>query len=200
MIQASGASRILTCDLHAGQIQGFFDIPLDHLDASAIFVPHIRKLKLENLIIASPDVGGSARAREYAKHFNADIVICDKHRERANEVTSMQVIGNVENGNVILVDDMIDTAGTICKASTILLEKGAKSVRAVCTHGVLSGEAYENIESSNLHEVIISDTIPIKKESSRIKVLTTANLFAMAIRRIKDNESISTLFLDKENQ
>lgn len=196
VFSAAGANRLMTMDLHAGQIQGFFDIPVDHLNASAIFVPYIRSLKLDNLVFASPDVGGSARARSYAKFFEADMVICDKHRKRANEIASMQVIGDVEGKDVILVDDMIDTAGTICKAAGIIKDKGATSVRAVCTHGVLSGKAYENINNSVLDEVVISDTILPKQESSKIKVLTVADLFAKAIRRTHNYESISELFIN----
>jgi ribose-phosphate pyrophosphokinase len=195
LLSAAGANRLMTMDLHAGQIQGFFEFPVDHLDGTAIFVPYIRNLKLPNLVFASPDVGGSARARTYAKFFEADMVICDKHRKRANEIASMQVIGDVKDKDVILVDDMIDTAGTICKAAGIIKDKGAASVRAVCTHGVLSGKAYENIEGSVLEEVIITDTIPSKRESEKIKVLTVAALFAKGIRRIHSHESISELFI-----
>ncbi|MBV6645819.1 MAG: ribose-phosphate pyrophosphokinase [Cyclobacteriaceae bacterium] len=195
VLSAAGATRIVTMDLHAGQIQGFFDIPVDHLDASAIFIPHIKNLKLDNLIFASPDVGGSARARSYAKFFEAEMVICDKHRKRANEIASMQVIGDVNGADVIIVDDLIDTAGTICKAAGILKDKGAKSVRAICTHGILSGKAYENIEASALEEVLITDSIPPKGSSNKIKVLTVADLFAKAIRKIHDHESISSLFI-----
>ncbi len=192
---SAGADRLVTCDLHAQQIQGFFDIPVDHLDGSAIFVPYLKSLKLDNLIFASPDVGGTARARAYAKMFEVDMVVCDKHRKRANEIASMQVIGDVEGKDVVLVDDMVDTAGTISKASTIIKEKGANSVRAIATHGVLSGNAYKNIEGSALEELIITDTIPQKEESNKIKVLTVADLFAKAIRKIHDRESISSLFI-----
>ena len=195
LITAAGADRMMTCDLHAGQIQGFFDIPVDHLDGSYIFVPYLRSLNLDNIVFASPDVGGTKRARNYAQFFNADMVICDKHRARANEVTSMQVIGEVEGKDIILVDDIIDTGGTLAKASQILKEKGAKSVRAVITHPVLSGKAYENIENSELEELIVTDTIPLKKESSKIKVLSVADMFAKAIRKLHDNESISSLFI-----
>lgn len=196
MIMSAGADRIMTCDLHAGQIQGFFDIPLDHLNGSAIFVPYLKSLDLgDNLIFASPDVGGVSRARAYAKHFEVDMVVCDKHRKRANEVASMQVIGDVEGKDVVLVDDLVDTAGTMCKAAEILLDKGANSVRAIATHGVLSGKAYENIENSKLSELVITDTIPIKKESSKIKVLTVAELFAKAIHAVTGNDSISALFI-----
>ena len=195
LLSAAGADRIMTCDLHAGQIQGFFDIPVDHLDGSYIFIPYIQSLNLENLIFASPDVGGTKRTMEFAKYFEADMVICDKHRKRANEIASMQVIGDVEGKDVVLVDDLIDTAGTLSKAAGIIKEKGAKSVRAVCTHPVLSGKAYENIENSELEELIVCDTIPLKQESSKIKVLTVADLFAKAIRKIHDHESISSLFV-----
>jgi len=196
ILTSAGAGRLMTCDLHAGQIQGFFDIPVDHLDGSSILVPYIKSLKLENLLFATPDVGGTARARNYAKYFEADMVVCDKHRKRANEIASMQVIGDVTDADVILVDDMVDTAGTICKAANLLKEKGARSVRAVCTHGVLSGKAYENIENSELEELIITDTIPQKNHSNKIRVLTVADLFAKAIRKIHDHESISSLFIN----
>lgn len=195
LISAAGADRIMTCDLHAGQIQGFFDIPVDHLDGSYIFIPYIKSLGLENLLFASPDVGGTKRTMEFAKYFQTDMVICDKHRKRANEIASMQVIGDVEGKDVVLVDDLIDTAGTLSKAAGIIKEKGANSVRAVCTHPVLSGKAYENIENSQLEELIVTDTIPQRQESSKIKVLTVADLFAKAIRKIDDHESISSLFV-----
>jgi len=195
LLTAAGANRLMTMDLHAGQIQGFFDIPVDHLDGSAIFVPYIKNLNLDNLIFASPDVGGTARARTFAKFFEADMVVCDKHRKRANEIASMQVIGDVEGKDVILVDDLADTAGTICKAANLLKEKGATSVRAVCTHAILSGKAYENIEASDLDEMITSDTIAQKQKSDKITVLTVAELFAKAIRKVHDHESISALFI-----
>jgi len=194
-IQSVGADRIMTCDLHAGQIQGFFDIPVDHLDGSAIFVPYIRSLNLENLTFASPDVGGLGRARMFAKNFGSDIVVCDKHRARANEIASMQVIGNVEGRDVILVDDMIDTAGTMTTAAQLIKDKGAKSVRAIATHAVLSGPAYERIENSVLEELVVSDTIPLKQESPKIKVLTFSDLFARAISNVVTHDSISSLFI-----
>ncbi|WP_128543530.1 ribose-phosphate pyrophosphokinase [Larkinella soli] len=194
MLAAAGADRLMTVDLHAGQIQGFFDFPVDHLEGASVFVPYIRSLNLENLIIASPDVGGAARARSFAKHFNADIVLCDKHRKRANEIASMQVIGDVEGANVVLVDDLIDTGGTLCKASEIILDKGAKSVRAVCTHAVMSGKAHENIASSTLEELVVSDTLPMRQPNAKIRVLSVSELFAKAIGRIRDHESISSLF------
>jgi ribose-phosphate pyrophosphokinase len=195
LLTAAGANRLMTMDLHAGQIQGFFDIPVDHLDGTAIFVPYIRSLNLKKLIFASPDVGGTARARSYAKHFAVDMVVCDKHRKRANEIASMQVIGDVEGKDVVLVDDMADTAGTISKAANLLKEKGANSVRAICTHPILSGKAYENIEASALEELITTDTIKLKQESEKINVLSVAELFAKAIRKVHDHESISALFL-----
>ena len=195
LISAAGADRIMTCDLHAGQIQGFFDIPVDHLDGSFIFVPYVRSLKLDNLLIASPDVGGTKRARAFAKHFEVDMVVIDKYRKRANEVASMQVIGNVEDKDVILVDDLIDTGGTLAKASIVLKEEGARSVRAIATHPILSGNAYENIENSSLEELVVTDTIPLYRESDKIKVLSVANLFAKGIRKTHTNESISSLFI-----
>lgn len=195
VLTSAGADRIMTCDLHAGQIQGFFDIPVDHLDGTSIFYPYLKGLNLDNLIIASPDVGGTARARAYAKLLEVDMVVCDKQRKRANEVASMQVIGDVEGKDVVLVDDLVDTAGTMSKAATIIKEKGATSVRAIATHGVLSGNAHEKIENSALEELVVTDTIPQKSGSSKIKVLTVADLFAKAIRKIHDHESISTLFI-----
>jgi ribose-phosphate pyrophosphokinase len=186
----------MTCDLHAGQIQGFFDFPVDHLDGAAIFVPYLRSLHLDNLLFASPDVGGVSRARTFAKYFQADIVVCDKHRKRANEIASMQVIGDVEGANVVLIDDLIDTGGTICKAAEIIMEKGAKSVRAICTHPIMSNKAYENVNNSVLEELVVSDTIPLKQSSSKIKVLTVAELFSKAIRNVHDHESISSLFIN----
>jgi len=195
ILSAAGAQRILTMDLHADQIQGFFDIPVDHMDGSAVFVPYLKSLELSEIIFASPDVGGVKRARSYAKFFNADMVVCDKHRERANQIASMQLIGNVEDCDVVLVDDLIDTGGTICSAAKLLLDKGAKSVRAICTHAVLSGKAYENVNNSALEELVVTDTIPLKKDSDKIKVLTASHLFAKAIRKIHDQESISSLFL-----
>jgi ribose-phosphate pyrophosphokinase len=185
----------MACDLHADQIQGFFDIPVDHLDGSYIFVPYLKSLKLADIMFASPDVGGIKRARSFAKFFDAELAVCDKYRKEANKVSSMRLIGEVEGKDVVLVDDLVDTAGTICKAAVLLKEKGAKSVRAVCTHPVLSGKAYENIENSVLEELAVSDTIPLKQASSKIKVLSVSDLYAKAIRKIHDNESISSLFI-----
>lgn len=195
LLQAAGANRVVTMDLHAGQIQGFFDIPVDHLQSTVIFYPYLEMLGASNFIFAAPDVGGVKRAREYAKYFGTDLVICDKHRERANQVAGMTVIGDVEGRDVVLVDDIIDTAGTLTKAAQLLLDKGAKSVRAVCTHPVLSGPAYERIEASPLEELIVCDTIPLTQQSPKIKVLSTAKLFSHAIKNICEHRSISQLFV-----
>lgn len=196
LLQAAGANRIMTMDLHADQLQGFFDIPVDHLKSEAIFIPAIEKLQLEDVVFASPDVGGVKRARIYAQYFAREMVICDKYRKRANEVASMTVIGEVRGKDVILVDDICDTAGTLCKAADMLIENGAKSVRAFITHPVLSGKAYENIESSKLEEIFVSDTIPMKRTSPKIKVLSSAQLFARAIRNTHEHRSISALFVE----
>lgn len=195
LISAAGADRIMTCDLHADQIQGFFDIPVDHLDGNYIFVPYLKSLNLPNIMFASPDVGGIKRARSFAKFFDAELAVCDKHRKVANKIESMRLIGEVEGKDVILVDDLVDTAGTICRAAELLKEKGANSVRAVCTHPVLSGSAYQTIENSALEEMAVSDTLPLKNESKKIKVLSVSDLFAKAIRKIHDHESISSLFI-----
>src|ERR1041384_1083502 len=189
LISAAGASRIMTCDLHADQIQGFFDIPVDHLDGAYIFVPYLKSLNLPNIMFASPDVGGIKRARQFAQYFDAELAVCDKYRKEANKIESMRLIGDVEGKDVILVDDLVDTAGTICKAAALLKEKGAKSVRAVCTHPVLSGAAYENVQNSVLEEMAVTDTIPLKKNISKLRVLSMSDLFAKAIRKIHDNES-----------
>jgi ribose-phosphate pyrophosphokinase len=194
LLVAAGINRIMTMDLHAAQIQGFFDIPVDHLDASIIFVPYIKSLNLDSLTIASPDMGGSYRARSFAKFFNAEVVICDKRRKRANEIESMTLIGDVTDQDIVLIDDICDTAGTLAKAAGLIMERGARSVRAVCTHPVLSGKAYETIENSALTELIVTDTIPLKYESSKIKVLSTAELFAKAISNVNEHGSISQLF------
>jgi ribose-phosphate pyrophosphokinase len=195
LLTAAGADRLMTIDLHAGQIQGFMDFPVDHLEGNAIFVPYLKTLNLDNLVFASPDVGGVVRTRNMAKFFNADMVICDKHRKRSNEIASMQLIGDVKGADVILVDDLIDTGGTLCKAAQLIMDKGAKSVRAVVTHPVLSGNAYENISNSILTELLVTDTIPQKQACDKIKVLSVAELFAKAIGRIRDHESISSLFI-----
>lgn len=195
ILTAAGADRVMTCDLHAGQIQGFFDIPVDHLDGSTIFVPYLRRLNLDNLLFASPDVGGVKRTRTFAQHFNAEMVVIDKHRKKANEVAEMRIIGNVEGKHVVLVDDLIDTGGTICKAAKIIMEEGAQSVRAFCTHAVLSGKAYNNINNSVLEELVVTDTIPLKEKSDKIRVLTVAELFAKAITSVTTDGSISKLFI-----
>jgi ribose-phosphate pyrophosphokinase len=194
LLVAAGINRVMTMDLHAAQIQGFFDIPVDHMDASVIFVPYIKSLGLGNLTIASPDMGGSYRARTFAKFFNAEVVICDKRRKRANEIESMTLIGDVTDQDIVLIDDICDTAGTLAKAASLIMERGARSVRAVCTHPVLSGKAYETIENSVLTELIVTDTIPLKQESSKIRVLSTAELFASAITNVNEHGSISQLF------
>ncbi|MDL1913814.1 MAG: ribose-phosphate pyrophosphokinase [Bergeyella sp.] len=196
LITAAGATRLMTMDLHADQIQGFFEIPVDHLYASSIFIDYIKSLKLENLTIASPDMGGAKRAKNYAGHLGAEVVISYKERKKANEVEEMFLIGNVKDQNVILIDDMIDTAGTLCKAADILMKNGAKSVRAIATHGVLSGKAYENIEKSSLLEVIVTDTIPIEKyKSSKIRILSCAPLFADVMKMVHEHQSISKKFI-----
>ncbi len=195
LLTKAGADRVMTMDLHAPQIQGFFDIPVDHLDASAIFIPYIENLKIENLIFAAPDVGSTNRVREVAKYFEVDMVICDKQRKRANEIAAMTVIGEVAGKNVVLIDDICDTAGTLSKSAAILMERGALSVRAFCTHPVLSGKAYENITNSELEELVVCDTIPLKQQIEKIKVLATGELFAVAIRNTFENKSISSLFI-----
>ncbi|KFC23822.1 ribose-phosphate pyrophosphokinase [Epilithonimonas lactis] len=196
LLTAAGATRIMTMDLHADQIQGFFEIPVDHLYASTIFVDYIRNLNLENLTIASPDMGGAKRAKNYAGHLGADVVIAYKERKKANVIEEMFLIGDVKDKNVILIDDMIDTAGTLCKAADILMEKGARSVRAMATHGVLSGKAYDNIENSQLLEVIVTDSIPVKAGlSSKIKVLSCADLFADVMKMVHEHKSISDKFI-----
>ena len=198
LLVAAGANRIITMDLHAPQIQGYFDIPVDHLDSSAIFIPYIEKLKLQNLTFASPDVGSTTRVREIASYFNSEMVICDKHRKRANEIASMVVIGDVTRRDIVLIDDICDTGGTLTKASKLLMEKGARSVRALCTHPVLSGKAYENIENSVLEELVVCDTIPLKRESPKIKCLSVCDLFAIAIRNAYENRSITSLFIHSQ--
>jgi ribose-phosphate pyrophosphokinase len=196
LLTAAGATRIMTMDLHADQIQGFFEIPVDHLYSSAIFVEHIKSLKLENIVIASPDMGGAKRAKSYANYLEAEVVICYKERKKANMIDDMTLIGDVKNKNVILVDDMIDTAGTITKAADLMIEKGAISVRAISTHGVLSGNAYEKINNSKLQELIITDTIPIKDAgNSKIKVVSCAPLFAEVMKLVHNKESISKKFI-----
>jgi ribose-phosphate pyrophosphokinase len=200
MITAAGADRIITMDLHAPQIQGYFDIPVDHLDSSAIFIPYTEKLNLEKLTFAAPDVGSANRIREMATFFNAEMVICDKHRKRANEISSMVVIGDVEGRNVILIDDICDTGGTLAKSAGLLKAKGANTVRALCTHPVLSGNAYSNIENSVLEELVVCDTIPLQQTTPKIKVISVAELFAVAIKNAHQNKSITSLFFHAQQR
>lgn len=199
MLRAAGADRIMTCDLHADQIQGFFDVPVDHIYASKVFIPYLQSLNIQDLAIAAPDMGGAKRANAYAKELACPVIICHKSRERANVVASITAIGEVEGKNVVIVDDMIDTAGTLTKAAEVLMEKGAKSVRACATHAVFSGPAYERIANSKLCEVIVSDTIPLttdsSKDTSKIHVVSLAGTFANIIKKVHNYEPISTEFI-----
>ncbi len=195
LLETAGATRVITMDLHADQIQGFFEIPVDHLYASTLFLPHLESLNLENLTMASPDMGGSKRAYAYAKALQSDVVICYKERKKANVISHMELIGNVDDKNVVIVDDMVDTAGTLTNAAHIMMERGAKSVRAICTHPILSGKAYERIENSMLEELIVTDTVPLKKGSNKIKVVSCAALFASIMKRVHDHRSISGQFV-----
>lgn len=195
LLEAAGITRVVTVDLHAAQIQGFFNIPADNLFGSILFVNHIKAKKLKNPIIASPDIGGVARARSYAGKLGYDLVIVDKKREKANVSEVMNIIGDVKGKDVILVDDMVDTAGTLVKAAEVLKKKGATSVIACCTHGVLSGPAYDRIENGALDELIVSDTIPTKKDAKKITVLSASAMMGEAIRRIHNNESVNSIFI-----
>ncbi len=195
LLSAAGVNRVMTMDLHADQIQGFFEVPVDHLYASTIFLPYIQSLNLPDLVMAAPDTGGTKRANSYAKYLDCDLAICYKQREKANEVASMTVIGNVKGKDVVIVDDMIDTAGTLTKAAQMMIEHGAKTVRAVCTHAVLSGPAHDRIENSVLTELIVTDTIPLARTNSKIKVLTVADLFSTVIDSVLNHESISKNFI-----
>lgn len=195
MLMAAGIDRIMTMDLHADQIQGFFEVPVDHLFASTIFLPHLQKLDLPNLVMAAPDTGGTKRANAYAKHLGCDLAICYKQRKKANEIAEMTVIGDVKGKDVVIVDDMVDTAGTLTKAASMMMDHGASSVRAACTHGVLSGPAYDRIQSSALTELIVTDTIPVKPGCDKIKVLTVADLFAQVMKNVVGYESISPHFI-----
>ena len=195
MIESAGATRLITMDLHADQIQGFFQIPVDHLYASTIFIPYVLSLKLDNLCIASPDMGGSKRAYAYAKNLSSDVVICYKQRSKANVISHMELIGDVKGKNIVLVDDMVDTAGTLTKAADLLIEKGAVSVRAICTHAILSGNAYQKIEESKLEELIVTDSVPNIKPHSKIKILSCADLFSDVMKRVHNNKSISSNFI-----
>ena len=196
LITSAGASRIMTMDLHADQIQGFFKIPVDHLFASTIFIPYIKSLKLKNLVIASPDIGGSKRANVYAKHLNCEMVICYKQRKKANVIEKIKIIGDISNKDVVIVDDMIDTAGTMAKASDLMKKNGANSIRAICTHPILSGNAYKNLEKSCIEELVVTDSLPISKKNKKIKVLSVAKLFADTIRNINLDKSISSQFIN----
>jgi len=195
MLEAAGATRIITMDLHADQIQGFFEKPVDHLFASTVFLPYLQNLNLDNLTIASPEMGGSKRAYAYSKALESDVVICYKQRAKANVISHMELIGDVTGKNVVLVDDMVDTAGTLTKAADLMMERGALSVRAICTHPILSGNAYERLENSKLQELIVTDSIPLKQKSSKIKVISCADLFAEVMHNVHYNRSISSKFL-----
>ena len=195
MLETAGATRIITMDLHADQIQGFFERPVDHLFASTIFLPYLRALNLDNLTIASPDMGGSKRAYAYSKALESDVVICYKQRAKANVISHMELIGDVTGKNVVLVDDMVDTAGTLTKAADLMIERGAKSVRAICTHPILSGSAYQRLEDSKLEELIVTDSIPTSQKSAKIRVLSCADLFADVMHKVHQNESISSKFI-----
>lgn len=195
MLMAAGIDRIMTMDLHADQIQGFFEVPVDHLYGSTIFSPEIEKLNNGNLIMAAPDAGGAKRANSYAKRLDVGLAICHKQRKKANEVAEMTVIGDVAGKDVVLVDDMCDTAGTLTKAADLFMEKGAKSVRAFCTHAVLSGPAFERLTNSKITELIVTDTIPIKQSHDKIRVLSVAELFGDVMKRMVNNESISSHFI-----
>lgn len=195
MLETAGATRIVTMDLHAAQIQGFFEKPVDHLFASTVFLPYLRSLNLENLTMASPDMGGSKRAYAYAKAMESDVVICYKQREKANIISHMELIGDVTGKNVVLVDDMVDTAGTLTKAADLMMERGALSVRAICTHPVLSGGAYKRLEDSSLEELIVTDTIPLTQTCSKIRVVSCAELFADVLKSVNENKSITSKFI-----
>ena len=195
LLTAAGVDRIMTMDLHADQIQGFFEVPVDHLYASTLFIPHIKSLNLKNLVIASPDMGGSRRANTYAKFLNSEVVICYKHREKANKIAKMLIIGDVKDKDVIIVDDMVDTAGTLTKAADLMIEQGANSVRACCTHGIFSSNSYEKIDKSSLVEVFVTNTIPKNHKSKKINELLVYDLFSNTIQGVLDNRSISKNFI-----
>ena len=195
MLETAGATRIITMDLHADQIQGFFEKPVDHLFASTMFLPYLRDLNLKDLTIASPDMGGSKRAYAYSKAMESEVVICYKQRAKANVISHMELIGNVEGRHVVLVDDLIDTAGTLTKAADLMMERGALSVRAMASHGLFSKDAYEKIENSKLEELIVTDSIALDTKSDKVKVLSCADLFADVMHRVHHNTSISSKFL-----
>ena len=197
MIEAAGADRVLTMDLHADQIQGFFNVPVDHLYGSSVFIPYIQSLGLENLVIATPDVGGAKRANSYAKYLGVPLVLCHKQRAKANVVAHMTIIGDVKDKDVILIDDMVDTAGTITKAADLMMENGARSVRALASHAIMSGPATERVNESALKEIIFTNSIPYEKECEKVTIISVARLFADTIRRVHNNESISSQYLIK---
>jgi ribose-phosphate pyrophosphokinase len=195
LLSVAGVNRVITMDLHADQIQGFFDVPVDHLYASGVIIPYLESLHLEDLVIASPDVGGSKRANTYAKYFGCPLVLCNKTRARANVVATMQIIGEVEGKNVVIVDDMVDTAGTITKAADLMKENGAKTVRACASHCVMSGPASDRVQASALEEIVFTDSIPYTQRCAKVKQLSVADTFAEAIRRVISNQSISDLYI-----
>lgn len=195
LLTAAGVDRIMTMDLHADQIQGFFEVPVDHLFASTLFLPYLQQLNLSNLCIASPDMGGTKRANTYAKYLNTEVVVCYKHREKANEVSKMMLIGDVKGKDVVLIDDMVDTAGTLTKAADLMMEKGANSVRACCTHAILSANAYERLNQSKITELLVTDSLTKDHKSDKVKVLEIADLFADTIKRVHAHESISSNFI-----
>ena len=198
LLTAAGVNRVMTMDLHADQIQGFFEVPVDHLYASELFIEDIISLKLQNLVIASPDMGGSKRANAYAKILNSGVVICYKERKQANIIGEMQVLGDVKNKDIVIIDDMVDTAGTLAKAADLMMVKGATSVRAYCTHGVLSKDAYQKLDNSDITELVISDTIPKQHMTNKVRVISVAPFFANTIKAVVNNESISASW--KSNQ
>jgi len=195
LLTAAGVDRIMTMDLHADQIQGFFEVPVDHLYASTLFLPYLESLNLPNLCIASPDMGGTKRANTYAKYLNTEVVVCYKHREKANEVSKMMLIGDVKGKDIVLIDDMVDTAGTLTKAADLMMDNGASSVRACCTHAILSGSAYERLENSKITELLVTDSLNKTDKSDKVKVIEVADLFADTIKRVHANESISSNFI-----
>ena len=195
LLSVAGVNRVITMDLHADQIQGFFDVPVDHLYASNVIIPYLESLNLEDLVIASPDVGGSKRANTYAKYFGCPLVLCNKTRARANVVASMQIIGDVAGKNVVVIDDMVDTAGTITKAADLMKEHGAKTVRACASHCVMSGPASDRVQESALEEIVFTDSIPYTQRCAKVKQISVAEMFAETIRRVIENESISDQYL-----
>ena len=195
LLSVAGVNRVITMDLHADQIQGFFDVPVDHLYASGVIMPYLKSLQLEDMVIASPDVGGSKRANTYAKFFGCPLVLCNKTRARANVVATMQIIGEVEGKNVVIIDDMVDTAGTITKAADLMKANGAKTVRACASHCVMSGPASDRVQESALEEIVFTDSIPYTQRCAKVKQLSVADMFAEAIRRVIDNKSISDLYI-----